>query len=188
MSRKKRKIKFACNTSCNERYSLPFKQVLLDDGSWVMCGEPKRLYTKDELLELVKMALNTISVYEDNNISNSDIEEANEFLSSKRDSDRLFDTWGKNKNSSKWTKIYIIRNHERGEVKIGKSTSPRDRLNTLQIASSSYLSLVNSFPAKGSDEVKIQRTLMEHGLHISKEWFVDCPLTIQIVEQYFNKK
>lgn len=153
-----------------------------------MCGEPKRLYSKDELLELIKMATDTISFYDENSITTKDIDEANEFLTSKRPTGRFFESWGKNNNSSKWTNIYIIRNHERGEVKVGKSKNPRDRLNTLQSASSSFLSLVCSFPAKESDETKIQRILLEHGLHVNKEWFVDCPYTIALVEQYFKKQ
>lgn len=188
MSSKKHKINFAWNVPCNERYSLPFRQALLDNGSWIMCGEPKRLYTKDELLELINIANETISLYEENDITTKDIDEANELLSSKRYTGRFFESWGKNKNSSNWTNIYIIRNHERGEVKVGKSKNPRDRLNTLQSASSSYLSLVCFFPAKESDETKIQRILMKHGLHINKEWFIDCPYTIQLVEQYFKKR
>ena len=93
----------------------------------------------------------------------------------------------KPKKKVKKTHIYIIRDAEAHSLKVGESVSPEKRLHSLQTTTPHSLELLASFEGKQSDEKAIHGLLKAANYHLAREWFVDTPEVIQIVENFFKQ-
>ena len=91
------------------------------------------------------------------------------------------------KKPAKKTNIYIIRDAEAHSLKVGESVSPEKRLHSLQTTTPHALELLAFYEGQQSDEKAIHGLLKAANYHLAREWFVDTPEVIQIVENYFKK-
>lgn len=91
------------------------------------------------------------------------------------------------KKPAKKTNIYIIRDAEAHSLKVGESVSPEKRLRSLQTTTPHALELLSFFEGQQSDEKIIHGLLKAANYHLAREWFVDTPKVIQIVENYFKQ-
>lgn len=91
------------------------------------------------------------------------------------------------KKPAKKTNIYIIRDAEAHSLKVGESVSPEKRLHSLQTTTPHTLELLAFFEGQQSDEKAIHGLLKAANYHLAREWFVDSPEVIQIVENYFKQ-
>lgn len=67
--------------------------------------------------------------------------------------------------------LYIIQSDVTGAIKVGRSSNPARRLDSLQTGSPHRLRLLAWYEGKGDEERKIHRLLMRHRLKVDGEWF-----------------
>lgn len=136
------------------------------------------MFPPSELEMLIEIGLDTMKYYRDNGITDEMVESVNRKrknmarrLSTKRDS------------VNKGDSLYVIRDTVTGDIKVGRSKNPFERISSIQTDSPHFLVLLKVYEGRGYKETAVHEVLKNNGSHIFGEWFKCGEDTMRIIDE-----